>query len=175
MADDLDLGSYIRDVADWPQPGVTFKDITPLLADPAALAATIDRLAGHFIGRGITKVVGIEARGFVVAAPVAYRLDAGFVPARKPGKLPWGTESEAYDLEYGTDELEIHVDAVTPGEKVLVVDDVLATGGTASAAIRLVQAVGGDVVGLGVIIELGFLGGAAKLGDVDLVSLLTYD
>lgn len=175
MAGDLDLGSYVRDVQDWPQPGVVFKDVTPLLGDPAAFASAIDRLAAHFIGKGITKVVGIEARGFVVAAPVAYRLDTGFVPARKPGKLPWGIESQAYELEYGTDELEMHVDAVEPGEKVLIVDDVLATGGTARAAVQLVQAVGGEVAGVGVVLELGFLGGAAKLGGVELVSLLTYD
>lgn len=168
------LASFIRDVPDWPTPGVGFKDITPLLADPAAFAATIDRLSGRFVGQGITKVVGIEARGFVIAAPVAHRLGAGFVPARKPGKLPWGTESQAYELEYGTDQLEIHTDAVAPGERVLVVDDVIATGGTASAAIRLVESLGGVVAGLGFVIELAFLDGAAQLGDHERVALLTY-
>ena len=164
----------IRDVEDFPKPGVTFKDITPLLADPVAFAEVVDRIAEPFVGRGITKVVGIEARGFVVAAPVAHRLAAGFVPVRKPGKLPWETASEAYELEYGTDELEVHLDAIAPGEKVLVVDDVIATGGTALAAARLVEGLGGQVVGLAFLIELAFLGGADRLGELPHVSLLTY-
>ena len=168
------LATFIRDVPDWPTPGVVFKDITPLLGDPVAFATTIDRLADHFVGRGVTKVVGIEARGFVVAAPVAHRLGAGFVPARKPGKLPWGTESRSYELEYGTDELEVHTDAVAPGERVLVVDDVIATGGTAAAAVQLVESLGGVVAGVGFVIELAFLGGAARLGDHEHVALLTY-
>lgn len=169
-----DLASFVRDVPDFPSPGVVFKDITPLLADPEAFATVVDRLAEPFVGRGITKVVGIEARGFVIAAPVAHRLGAGFVPARKPGKLPWGTESESYELEYGTDALEIHVDAVSPGEQVLIVDDVIATGGTAAATVRLVESIGGVVAGLGFVIELAFLGGATQLGDHERVSLLTY-
>lgn len=168
------LATFIRDVPDWPTPGVVFKDITPLLGDPVAFATTIDRLADHFVGRGVTKVVGIEARGFVVAAPVAHRLGAGFVPARKPGKLPWGTESRSYELEYGTDELEVHTDAIAPGERVLVVDDVIATGGTAAAAVQLVESLGGVVAGVGFVIELAFLGGAARLGDHEHVALLTY-
>lgn len=168
------LATFIRDVPDWPTPGVVFKDITPLLGDPVAFATTIDRLADHFVGRGVTKVVGIEARGFVVAAPVAHRLGAGFVPARKPGKLPWGTESRSYELEYGTDELEVHTDAIAPGERVLVVDDVIATGGTAAAAVQLVESLGGVVAGVGFVIELAFLGGAARLGDREHVALLTY-
>ena len=166
--------SLIRDVPDFPKPGITFKDITPLLADPEAFAEVVDRLAEPFVGRGITKVVGIEARGFVVAAPVAHRLGAGFVPVRKPGKLPWETASEAYELEYGTDELEVHLDAIAPGEKVLVVDDVIATGGTALAAARLVEGLGGQVVGLAFLIELAFLGGADRLGELPHVSLITY-
>lgn len=166
--------ALVRDVPDFPKPGITFKDITPLLADPEAFAEVVDRLAEPFVGRGVTKVVGIEARGFVVAAPVAHRLGAGFVPVRKPGKLPWETASEAYELEYGTDELEVHLDAVAAGEKVLVVDDVIATGGTALAAARLVEGLGGEVVGLAFLIELGFLGGADRLGDLPHVSLLTY-
>ena len=170
----MDLAAHIRDIPDFPSPGIVFKDITPLLGHPAAFAATIDGLADPFIGRGITKVVGIEARGFVVAAPVAHRLGAGFVPARKPGKLPWGTASEAYELEYGTDSLEIHTDAVESGERVLIVDDVIATGGTAAATIRLVESLGGVVVGLAFVIELAFLGGAARLGDRERVSRLTY-
>jgi adenine phosphoribosyltransferase len=166
--------ALIRDVPDFPKPGITFKDITPLLADPEAFAEVVDRLAEPFVGRGITKVVGIEARGFVVAAPVAHRLGAGFVPVRKPGKLPWETASEAYELEYGTDELEVHLDAIAPGEKVLVVDDVIATGGTALAAARLVEGLGGQVVGLAFLLELAFLGGADRLGELPHVSLLTY-
>ena len=166
--------ALIRDVPDFPKPGITFKDITPLLADPEAFAEVVDRLAEPFVGRGVTKVVGIEARGFVVAAPVAHRLGAGFVPVRKPGKLPWETASEAYELEYGTDELEVHLDAIAPGEQVLVVDDVIATGGTALAAARLVEGLGGQVVGLAFLIELAFLGGADRLGELPHVSLLTY-
>jgi adenine phosphoribosyltransferase len=166
--------ALIRDVPDFPKPGITFKDITPLLADPVAFAEVVDRLAEPFVGRGVTKVVGIEARGFVVAAPVAHRLGAGFVPVRKPGKLPWETASEAYELEYGTDELEVHLDAIAPGEKVLVVDDVIATGGTALAAARLVEGLGGEVVGLAFLIELAFLGGADRLGELPHVSLVTY-
>jgi adenine phosphoribosyltransferase len=166
--------ALIRDVPDFPKPGIAFKDITPVLADPEAFAEVVDRLAEPFVGRGVTKVVGIEARGFVVAAPVAHRLGAGFVPVRKPGKLPWDTASEAYELEYGTDELEVHLDAVAPGEKVLVVDDVIATGGTALAAARLVEGLGGVVVGLAFLIELAFLGGAERLGELPHVSLLTY-
>jgi adenine phosphoribosyltransferase len=170
----VDLAAHIRDIPDFPSPGIVFKDITPLLGDPAAFAATIDGLADPFVGRGITKVVGIEARGFVVAAPVAHRLGAGFVPARKPGKLPWGTASESYELEYGSDSLEIHTDAVEPGEHVLIVDDVIATGGTAAATIRLVESLGAVVVGVAFVIELAFLGGADLLGDREHVSLLTY-
>ena len=170
----MDLAAYIRDVPDFPSPGIVFKDITPLLGDPVAFAATIDGLADPFVGRGITKVVGIEARGFVVAAPVAHRLGAGFVPARKPGKLPWGTESEHYELEYGTDSLEIHVDAIDAGEKVLVVDDVIATGGTAAATVKLVESLGGVVEGVAFVIELAFLDGAARLGDLEHLALVTY-
>lgn len=164
----------IRDVTDFPKPGVTFKDITPLLGDATAFAEVVDRLAEPFAGRGITKVVGIEARGFVLAAPVAHRLAAGFVPVRKPGKLPWQTATEAYELEYGTDGLEVHLDALAPGDRVLVVDDVLATGGTAGAAASLVEGLGADLVALTFLIELAFLGGAERLGGVEHRSLLTY-
>ncbi len=172
--DEVQLEAYIRDVPDWPAPGVVFKDLTPLLADPAAFASAVDRLCEHFVGRGITKVLGVEARGFVIAAPVAYRLGAGFVPARKLGRLPRATHTEAYELEYGADRLEVHLDAIEPGEQVLVVDDVLATGGTAAAAANLVEALDGVVVGLGFVIELGFLDGAARLGGRPHVSLVTY-
>ena len=170
-----DLRALIRDIPDWPQPGVGFKDITPLLGDAVGFAHVVDRLAEHFTGRGVDKVVGIEARGFVIAAPIAHRLGAGLVPIRKPGKLPWTTQSQEYALEYGSGTLEIHTDAVAAGERVAVVDDVLATGGTAAAAAALVEAIGGEVVGLGFVIELAFLGGAARLEGRDHVSLLTYE
>lgn len=173
--DDGELRALIRDIPDFPQPGVVFKDITPLLGDAVAFATVVDRLAEHFAGRRVDKVVGIEARGFVVAAPVAHRLAAGLVPVRKPGKLPWTTQAEEYDLEYGTDQLEVHQDAVAPGDRVVIVDDVLATGGTAAAAARLVDAIGGEVVGLGFLLELGFLGGRDRLRGRDHVSLLVYD
>jgi adenine phosphoribosyltransferase len=169
------LKEYIRDIPDFPKPGVVFKDITPLLGDVEAYRATIDNLVEHFAGREITKVLGIEARGFIAAAPVAYRLGAGFVPVRKAGKLPWQIEKEEYELEYGTDLLEIHKDAIAPGERAVIIDDVMATGGTAAATIRLVEKLGGEVVGLGFVIELAFLNGRGKLGGYDAVSLLTYD
>src|SRR3954470_670354 len=150
---------HVRDIPDHPQPGVIFRDITPLLAASDVFAATVDALAAPFEGERIDKVVGVEARGFVFAAPVAYRHRAGFVPVRKPGKLPWEIEREEYELEYGTDLLEIHRDAVHPGEHVLIVDDVIATGGTAAATARLVERLGGQVVGFAFVIELGFLEG----------------
>ena len=168
------LKEHIRDIPDFPRPGVVFKDITPLLAERDAFLSCVDALADHFDDAGVDKVLGIEARGFIVAAPVAYRLGAGFVPVRKGGKLPWQVEKEEYVLEYGTDLLEIHGDAVLPGERVLIVDDVVATGGTALAASRLVERLGGQVVGLGFIVELAFLGGRTLLGDRDAVSLITY-
>ncbi|MDZ4827513.1 MAG: adenine phosphoribosyltransferase [Actinomycetota bacterium] len=168
------LKDHVRDIADYPKPGVVFKDITPLLADPSAFAAAVDALAEPFEADHIEKVLGIEARGFVFAAPVAYRHRAGFIPLRKAGKLPWEIEREEYELEYGTDLLEIHRDAIVPGERVLIVDDVLATGGTASAAVRLVERLGGEVVGLAFLIELGFLGGAAKLPDRHIHSVVEY-
>ena len=151
-----------------------FKDITPLLADPEAFTAVVDGLAGHFADRTVTKVLGVEARGFIIAAPIAYRFGAGFVPVRKAGKLPWQIEREEYELEYGSDLLEIHRDAVSEGDQVLVVDDVLATGGTAAATCRLVEKLGGTVCGLGFVLELTFLGGRAKLEGRDSMSLLTY-
>lgn len=169
------LAGFVRDIPDFPKPGVTFKDITPLLADHAAFASMIDRLAEAFRGRPIHRVLGIEARGFIVAAPVAYRFGAGFTPVRKAGKLPWQVEQEEYVLEYGTDLLEIHTDAVAPGERVLIIDDVLATGGTAAATARLVERLGAEVVGFGFIMELAFLKGREKLEGRDIVSLLTYE
>lgn len=169
------LKDLIRDVPDFPKSGVVFKDLTPLLADAGALAMVIEGLASPFIDRRVDQVIGVEARGFIVAAPVAHRLGAGFVPVRKPGKLPWETVSESYELEYGIDSLEIHGDAVVPGQRVLVVDDVLATGGTASATVRLAERLGAEVVGLAFVIELAFLGGRGKLPERELVSLLTYE
>ena len=176
MGDDAGwLKEHIRDIPDFPKPGIVFKDITPLLANAEALAFAIDALVDRFADAGVEKVLGVEARGFIAAAPVAYRFGAGFVPVRKGGKLPWQIEKEQYELEYGTDVLEIHRDAIAPGERALIVDDVLATGGTAAATVRLVEKLGGVVVGLGFLIELAFLGGRSKLGEHDVVSLITYD
>jgi adenine phosphoribosyltransferase len=169
------LEELIRDIPDWPRPGVGFKDITPLLNDVEAFRYTIDAIAAHFSSTPIDRVMGVEARGFLLAAPVAYRFGAGLVPIRKAGKLPWEIEQEEYVLEYGTDLLEIHRDGVHPGENVLIVDDVLATGGTASAAARLVQRLGGRVVGFGFLLELGFLHGRAKLEGYDVLSLVTFE
>jgi adenine phosphoribosyltransferase len=169
------LSNHIRDVSDFPLPGVTFKDITPLLGDSDAFRFTIDAIADHFTGVPVDLVIGIEARGFIIAAPVAYRCGASFVPVRKAGKLPWAVAREEYTLEYGTDKLEIHRDAILPGERVLVVDDVLATGGTASAVVRLVEGLGGVIVGLGFVIELAFLGGRRLLEGRDVMSLLHYE
>src|SRR3954466_15482729 len=164
----------IRDVPDFPQEGIVFKDITPVLADPLAFSTLIDLIVVHF-GRGnVDKVVGIEARGFILASPVAYHFGAGFVPVRKKDKLPWETESEEYALEYGTATLEIHRDAVQPGERVLIVDDVLATGGTAKATAELVERIGGKVIGLATLIELEFLHGRDKLQGFDLFTLIQY-
>ncbi len=171
----MDLAALIRDIPDFPEPGVVFKDITPVLADAKALAQLVDALAKPFSDAGVSKVAGIEARGFTLATPVANYLDAGFIPLRKPGKLPFETVTEEYELEYGSDALEVHIDAVTEGEKILLVDDVIATGGTAAAAIRLLRRIGADVVGLSVFIELVFLGGSDHLDGVPLHALLKYD
>jgi adenine phosphoribosyltransferase len=177
---DLDalLRSRVVDVPDFPQSGVVFKDISPLLADHVAFAGAVDAIVAHH-GRGtVDKVVGIEARGFILAAPVAYHFGAGFVPVRKPGKLPLATHEEAYELEYGTNVLQVHRDAFEAGDRVLIVDDVLATGGTAAAAARLVAATGAEVAGLSVLLELWFLRGResfhAEQPQVDVHALLTY-
>jgi len=160
----------IRDVRDYPKPGIVFKDITPLLADGAALAAVVGALAaGH--GR-VDKVAGIEARGFILAAPVALQLGAGFVPVRKEGKLPAASLAQTYQLEYGTATLEVHEDAFAPGDRVLVIDDVLATGGTASATASLIRRSGAEVTGIAVMLELGFLAGRAQLPGLAVRSLL---
>ncbi|MBA9005113.1 MULTISPECIES: adenine phosphoribosyltransferase [Thermomonospora] len=163
----------IRDVPDYPKPGVMFKDITPLLADHVAFAGVVDAIVSYH-GRGtVDKIVGIEARGFILAAPVAYHFGAGFVPVRKKGKLPAAAHAQTYDLEYGTETIEMHTDALRPGERVLIVDDVLATGGTARAAAELVRRGGGEVVGLSVLMELSFLNGRDKLGNLDVHALVT--
>jgi adenine phosphoribosyltransferase len=169
------LKEYIRDIPDFPKPGVGFKDFTPLLAAPDAFRAAIDGLIAPFAGQRIDKVLGIEARGFILAAPVADRIHAGFVPVRKPGKLPHQIEQEEYELEYGTDLLEIHRDGIHRGERVLIVDDVIATGGTAAATVALAERLGGEIVGLAFIVELGFLGGREKLPGRNVASLITYN
>lgn len=168
------LRALVRDIPDHPEAGITFRDITPLLADSDALRFTVDAMADHFADAPIDTVVGIEARGFILAAPVAYRLGAGFVPVRKPGKLPWQTVSESYELEYGADQLEMHVDGVSSGSQVLIVDDVLATGGTASACARLVERCSANLVGYAFLVELDALGGRSRLGDTDVLSLIRY-
>lgn len=168
------LKEHIRDIDDFPKPGVVFKDITPLLADKKAFTYTIDAIAHHFDRDEVDKVLGIEARGFMVAAPLAYRFTAGLIPVRKKGKLPWNVESQEYELEYGLDHLEIHRDAIEPGERILVVDDVLATGGTARATAELTERCGGKVAGLATIMELSFLGGRDKLGGYEFFSLISY-
>ena len=169
-----EIKALIRDVPDFPEPGIVFKDITPVLADPIAFSTIIDLIVVHF-GRGnVDKVVGIEARGFILGAPVAYHFGAGVIPVRKKGKLPYETIEEEYALEYGTATLEIHTDAVTPGERVLVVDDVLATGGTAAATASLVERIGGKVCGIATLIELDFLHGRDKVSGYDLFTLIHY-
>ncbi len=165
------ITARIRDVADYPQPGVVFKDITPLLADGAAFRAVIDGLATTY--GPVDKVAGIEARGFILAAPVAARLGAGFVPIRKKGKLPGATFAEEYQLEYGTATIEVQTDAFDPGDRVLIIDDVLATGGTARATADLVQRAGARVAGISVLLELSFLPGRAKLADLPVTALIT--
>jgi adenine phosphoribosyltransferase len=173
-ADATWVRDHIRAIADYPQPGVTFRDITPLLGDAASFGRAVDDLVTRFHDVEVSRVVGIESRGFILAAPVAYRLRAGFVPVRKAGKLPWAVAREEYQLEYGTDKLEIHRDAIRPDEPILIVDDVLATGGTARATSRLVEALGGKVVGIGVMIELDALGGRGSLNGHRVESLTRY-
>ncbi|MEU3834294.1 adenine phosphoribosyltransferase [Streptomyces microflavus] len=157
------LLSRIRDVADYPKPGVVFKDITPLLADPAAFAALTDALAELCVRHGATKIVGLEARGFILAAPVAVRAGIGFVPVRKAGKLPGATLSQSYELEYGSAEIEIHAEDLEAEDRIMVIDDVLATGGTAGASLELIRRAGAQVAGVSVLMELGFLAGRARL------------
>ena len=168
------LKQLIREVPDFPKPGINFFDITTLLKDKQGFRETIDRLGEHYRGNPIDVVVGIEARGYFFAPAMALALGAGFVPVRKPKKLPHTVKSVEYDLEYGTDTLEIHADAIEPGQNVLIVDDVLATGGTASAVAKLIEILGGKVGSLAFVIELGFLNGRSKLGNYDVFSLLQY-
>lgn len=170
-----DIASHIRNVPDWPKPGIQFKDITPLFADPAALEKTIDAMALPFRDQHVDLVLGTEARGFLFAPALALALKAGVALARKPGKLPWKTHKEAYALEYGTDTIEIHQDSIAPGQRVLLVDDLLATGGTILAASNLVKKAGGIIVGYGFLIELAFLNGRQKLDDTLIHSLIRYD
>ena len=170
----MDLKQHIRHIPDFPKAGILFYDITTLLRNPEGLKVTIDRLSTPYSGQGIDIVVGIESRGFILGAAVAERLGAGFIPIRKPGKLPATALKETYDLEYGTDALEIHADAVEKGQRVLIVDDVLATGGTAAAAAELVRKLGGELHGLAFLIELVFLSGKAKLPGQQVYSVLQY-
>lgn len=174
MSSDLDLKQFIRDIPNFPQPGILFRDITPLLASPQALRETVKRLADPFRDRPIDAIVAAEARGFIFAAPMALELNVGFVPIRKPGKLPFDTHAFHYELEYGTDTLEMHVDGVGEGDEVLVVDDLLATGGTVRACIELLEKVGAHVAGCAFLIELADLGGAKKLKPHEVVSLIQY-
>ena len=173
-ATQLDLTSFIWDVPDFPKKGIVFKDITPLLGDARAWACAIERMAEPFAGAGIQAVAGIESRGFLLAAPIAYRLKAGVVPIRKKGKLPRQTRSETYALEYGQDSIEAHEDAFPRGAKVLLVDDVLATGGTAKAACDLIEKIGGTVAAVTFLIELGFLNGRVQLAGRDVRALVKY-
>jgi adenine phosphoribosyltransferase len=170
----IDLAAKIRDVPDFPKPGIVFKDIMPLLADPTALAETVDRLAAWAEPRQPDIILGAEARGFITGGALAYKLGCGFVAARKPGKLPWMTVTARYELEYGFDALELHADAITAGQRVLVHDDVLATGGTARAKCELVEQLGGEVVGVVFIIELEFLNGRDRLTGYDVHALIGY-
>ena len=171
----IDLRKYIRDIPDWPKEGILFRDITPLLADPEALAGAIDALSAGFTEAGVEYVAAVEARGFIFGSAVAEKLGAGFVPIRKKGKLPWQTETVTYDLEYGTDTLEIHRDAVKSGAKVLMVDDLLATGGTMAAACKLIEKIGGQVAGIVFLVELAALGGLEKISDYEVTSIISFE
>jgi len=171
----LNLADYIRAIPDFPKPGILFRDITPLLASPEAFQAAIDQLAARYRDRKIDVVAAAEARGFIFAAPLALELAAGFVPVRKPGKLPFETHAFHYELEYGTDTLEVHRDGIRPGQNVLLVDDLLATGGTIDACCRLVERTGANVVGCAFLVELTALGGAARIAPHEVFSLIRYD
>ncbi len=169
------LKKLIREVPDFPKKGILFYDITTLLKDKVGFAALIDQLSEHYIGKQIDLVLGMEARGFIFGPALAYRLNAGFVPVRKPGKLPAATAKVSYELEYGSNTLEVHKDAIQKGQRVIIVDDLLATGGTAAATVDLAKSLGGDIAGLGFVVELDFLKGREKLKQYDVFSLLHYD
>lgn len=170
----IDLRAHVRDIPDYPKPGILFRDITPLLADPEAIVAAVDALAEPFHDSGVELIAAAEARGFIFAAPLALRLGAGFVPIRKPGKLPFEMHSFAYELEYGSDELQVHVDGVRPGQRVLLVDDLLATGGTMEACCRLLEKCEAEIVGCSFLIHLESLGGQARLAPYPVHSVLKY-
>lgn len=171
----IELKTLIREIPDYPKPGILFYDLTTLLKDPAGFHALVDQMCEQYKGTKVDIVAGVEARGFIFAPALAYRLNAGFVPVRKPKKLPGKTASVTYQLEYGTDQLELHEDAVKPGQTVLICDDLLATGGTAAATVKLVHQLGGEVAGAAFAVELTFLNGRAKLPGVNVFSLLKYD
>ena len=170
----VDLTKYIRDVPNFPKEGIIFKDITPLLKNPEALRYSVELIHRHYADAGITGVAGIESRGFIFGCPIAHAFNVGFIPIRKPGKLPYDTYREEYDLEYGTDCIEMHTDAAGPGDTILIIDDLLATGGTAAAARKLIEQTGAKVAGFGFVIELTFLEGAHKLGNLPVFSLIKY-
>ncbi len=172
---DIDLKDYIRSIPDFPKPGIMFRDITPLMASPKAFGESIKQIADHFRDKGVTVIAAAEARGFIFAGPLALELNAAFVPVRKPGKLPFDTHAFHYELEYGNDSLEVHTDAFPEGAKVLLVDDLLATGGTMQACVKLAHQCGAEVVGCAFVIELGFLPGRAKLEPHEVFSLIRYD
>lgn len=169
------LKQFIREVPDYPKPGILFYDLTTLLKNPAAFHSLVDELCGHYEGQKVDAVVGIEARGFILAPALAYRMQAGFVPVRKPKKLPAKAVSVTYQLEYGTDTLEIHEDAIQPGQRVLISDDLLATGGTAAATVELIRKLGGNVIGASFAVELTFLNGRARLPGIDVFTMIQYD
>jgi len=171
----IDLKEYIREIPDWPKKGILFRDITTLLSDQRAFTAALDALCSDFSDAGVEYVAAVEARGFIFGAAVAAKLRAGFIPIRKKGKLPWKTESISYDLEYGADTLEVHRDALAGRAKVLMVDDLLATGGTMAAACRLIEKIGGQVIGIAFLLELAGLGGREKLTDYKIKSIISYD
>ena len=174
-ATEVDLKEFIRDIPDFPKPGILFRDITPLIGSPEALRYATRCLADRYRETRIDRILAVEARGFIFAAPLAMELDVGFAPVRKPGKLPYETISVSYELEYGTDTIEMHIDAVEPGSNVLIVDDLLATGGTVDACCKLVRQAGANVIGCAFVVELAGLGGRARLPEYDLFSLISYD
>lgn len=171
----MELKNYIRSIPDFPKKGIIFRDITTLLKEPMAFRRACELLTEPFLGKNVTKVIGIESRGFIFSSVVAVNLSAGLVPVRKPGKLPWKTVKKTYSLEYGEDSLEIHIDSISKGDRVILIDDLIATGGTAKATLQLVEELGGEVVGAGFLIELSFLKGRDKLKDYDVYTIIKYE